>query len=156
MPRLTAESSTPIIPSDIKRLLQTQKLAVLATHRQGLPHLSLVAFATARAGRELLFATTRTSRKFANLQTDGRAAMLLDSRTNQEADFHLGQALTATGTVTECADSDRSAWLELFLGKHPHLQEFVHSPSCALMSMQVQVYTLVSRFQEVMEYRLTS
>jgi nitroimidazol reductase NimA-like FMN-containing flavoprotein (pyridoxamine 5'-phosphate oxidase superfamily) len=153
---MSQENSQPlaIIPIEIKELLNSQKLAVLATHRQGQPHASLVAFAATVDGRELIFATTRTSRKFANLQADPRAALLIDSRTHQDSDFHLAQALSATGTVVELSGTEKHSRLQLFLTKHPHLREFVQSPSCALMSLHVQIYNLVSKFQKVIEYRL--
>ncbi len=147
-------TAAAIIPPEIKALLETQKLAVLATHRQGQPHASLVAFAATADGRELIFATTRTSRKFANLQADARAALLIDSRTHQEADFHLGQAVSATGTVIELLDPLKDSRLQLFLAKHPHLLDFVQSPTCALMSLRVHLFNFVSKFQKVIEYRL--
>jgi nitroimidazol reductase NimA-like FMN-containing flavoprotein (pyridoxamine 5'-phosphate oxidase superfamily) len=150
-----APTPSPDIFQQIKALLSSQKLAVLATHRQGQPHASLVAFAATADGRELFFVTTRTSRKFANLQADPRAALLIDSRTHQEADFHLGQALSATGTAIELSGPEKHSRIQLFLTKHPHLREFVQSPSCALMSLQVQVYNIVSKFQKVIEYRLS-
>ncbi len=141
------------ILEQLTSLLATQKLAVLATHNQGQPHASLVAFAATADLREILFVTTRTSRKFANLRTDPQAALLIDSRTNQEADFHQGQALSATGTVSELSGPERSSRLQIYLRKHPHLAEFAQSPSCALMSLQVHVYNFVSKFQKVLEYR---
>jgi heme iron utilization protein len=140
---------------EMSSLLRSQTLSVLATHRRGQPHVSLVAFAATTDSRELIFATTRTSRKFVNLQADPRAALLIDSRTHQESDFHLGQALSATGTVIELSGPEKNSRLQLFLIKQPHLREFVQSPSCALMSMHVQVYNLVSKFQKVIEYRLS-
>ena len=150
-----ASTPSPDIPEQIGALLTSQKLAVLATQRQGQPHVSLVAFAATADSRELIFATTRTSRKFVNLQVDARAALLIDSRTHQEADFHRGQALSATGNVMELSGPEKDSRLQLFLTKHPHLREFVQSPSCALMSLKVQVYNLVSKFQKVIEYRLS-
>lgn len=149
-----AATPSPDIPQQVSTLLTSQKLAVLATHRQGQPHVSLVAFTATTDSREIIFATTRTSRKFANLQADARAALLIDSRTNEEADFHRGQALSATGTVMELSGLEKHYRLQLFLTTHPHLREFVQSPSCALMSMLVQVYNVVSKFQKVIEYRI--
>ena len=151
----SAATPSPDLPLEMSSLLKSQTLSVLATHRRGQPHVSLVAFAATTDGRELIFATTRTSRKFANLQADSRAALLIDSRTHQESDFHLGQALSATGMVIELSGPEKHSRLQLFLTKHPHLREFVQSPSCALMSMHVQVYNLVSKFQKVIEYRLS-
>jgi heme iron utilization protein len=156
MPRETFPPLPATIPIEIIELLATQKLAVLATHRQGQPHASLVAFAATADSRALIFATTRSSRKFANLQADPRAALLIDSRTHQEADFHQGLALSATGRVIELSGLDKHSRLELYLTKLPHLREFVQSPSCTLMCLQVRVYNLVSKFQKVLEYRLAS
>jgi Pyridoxamine 5'-phosphate oxidase len=150
----TPPSSLLNIPESISALLRSQRLGVLATHRRGQPHTSLVAFAATVDSRELIFATTRSSRKFANLQVDPRASFLIDSRTHQESDFHQAQALSATGRVIALAGRERDFRLQLFLAKLPHLREFVQSPSCVLMSFQVQEYNLVSKFQKVMEYRL--
>ncbi|MBM4289941.1 MAG: pyridoxamine 5'-phosphate oxidase family protein [Deltaproteobacteria bacterium] len=148
-------TSPATLPPEISTLLDSQHLAVLATHRQGQPHVSLVAFAASADGREIIFATTRSSRKYANLQVDPRAALLVDSRGHQEADFHRGQALSARGPVRELSDPDKASRLNLFLTKHPHLTDFVHSPSCALMCLAVHRYDYVSRFQRVIEYRIT-
>ncbi len=144
------------ISEAIKALLTSETLAVLATHRQGQPHASLVAFAATADGHELIFATTRTSRKFANLQEDPRAELLIDSRTHEQADFHQAQALSAIGRVIELSGNERQSRLRLFLTKLPQLREFVQSPTCALMTLQVQEYNLVSRFQKVIRYRLRS
>lgn len=141
------------LPLEISSLLATQKLAVLATHSHGQPHASLVAFTATADGREILFATTRTSRKYANLQQDPRAALLLDSRSQREADFHEAKALAAKGRVREITGPQRDTLAALFLSKHLHLREFIGSPSCALMALQVQVYELASRFQQVLTYR---
>ncbi len=147
--------TTDALPPEIKYLLNSQRLAVLATQRQGQPHVSLVAFAATPDGRQLLFATTRTSRKYANLQADPRVALLIDSRTRTEADFHLAAALAAKGLAQEVSGADREAQAALFLAKHPHLREFVAAPTCALMAVTVEVYELASRFQQVLTFRLT-
>jgi nitroimidazol reductase NimA-like FMN-containing flavoprotein (pyridoxamine 5'-phosphate oxidase superfamily) len=146
----------PETSESIKTLLASETLAVLATHHQGQPHVSLVAFAATADGHELIFATTRSSRKFANLQQDSRAAILIDSRRHNPADFHQARALSATGTATEVSGTERQSRLRLFLTKHPYLREFVESPSCALMKVEVQEYNLVSKFQKVIKYRPAS
>jgi nitroimidazol reductase NimA-like FMN-containing flavoprotein (pyridoxamine 5'-phosphate oxidase superfamily) len=147
-------SISAALPREIKLLLASQHLGVLATHHQGQPHASLVAFAADPDGRRLLLATTRTSRKYANLQSDPRAALLIDSRGQAAADFHQAMALTAKGVVQEVAGGERDSLAAVFLAKHPHLREFVEAPSCALLALQVEVYELVSRFQQVLIYRL--
>jgi len=43
---------------------------------------------------------------------------------------------------------------KMYLAKHPHLKEFVTSPTCALVKIRVDVYYLVWRFQNVLEWKV--
>jgi hypothetical protein len=79
--------------------------------------------------------------------------MLVDSRTNREAEFHKAEAVTITGKATEVSKQIRNKYLRIYLRKHPELKGFVCSPNCALLRLKVDRYYLVSRFQEVMEIR---
>jgi phosphoenolpyruvate synthase/pyruvate phosphate dikinase len=54
---------------------------------------------TFQAITPLVSATTRATRKYANLAANYRAAMLLDDGTNSESDFHRATAVTATGSA---------------------------------------------------------
>lgn len=138
----------------LRELFETQKLAVLATHSEGQPYTNLMAFAATRDLKRLVFATTRSTRKFANMAADGRVALLIDNRSNAESDFHKAVAVTATGNVSEVASRDRSRYAKLYRSKHPHLEEFVGSPTCALLRMEVGTYYIVTRFQNVSELRM--
>lgn len=138
----------------LRDLLHTQPLCVLSTHDRGRPHASLLAFAASADLREILFATPKTTRKFAHLASDGRGALLVDNRTGAPADFHRAAAVTAHGTVEEIPHEEKEAHLGPFLTKHPHLSDFVRAPSCALMRLRVDGYSLVRRFQEVTEIRV--
>lgn len=135
----------------LQELLGSQKLAVLSTNQQNHPYASLVGFVATDDAKYLIFATARSTRKYANLTDNARIAMLIDSRSNQDADFHEAIATTATGTAEEITGNDRQEILELYLTKHPHLVDFVTSPTCALVRMKVDCYYLVSRFQNVVE-----
>jgi hypothetical protein len=44
--------------------------------------------------------------------------------------------------------------MKVYLGKHPHLEEFVTSPTCALLRIKVEKYIVVTRFQEVREIKI--
>lgn len=132
-------------------LLASQHLAVLATHRGGQPYCSLVGFAASPDLKGLAFATTRATRKFENCVADPRVAMMIDSSTNDDSDFHKAIAVTALGEVGEVEKTARSRYLRWYLSKHPHLVDFVMSPSCALLRIRVRKYVIVRRFQEVSE-----
>ena len=137
-------------------LFSSQKLAVLGTHQSGQPYGSLVAFAATADLKNLVFATTRATRKFANLQADSRVSMVLDNRSNRVVDFRKAVATTALGRAKEVRGKERKKLAILYLAKHPHLREFVASPTCALVKIRVEVYYLVWRFQNVFEWRVQS
>ena len=138
----------------LNELFISQKLAVLGTHQGGQPYGSLVAFAATSDLRNLVFATTRATRKFANLKSDPRVSMVFDNRSNRVADFRKAVAATALGRAREVRGKERENLAEMYLAKHPHLKEFVGSPTCALVKMRVEVYYVVWRFQNVFEWRV--
>jgi len=136
---------------DLKGLFASQRLAVLATQNEGQPYNSLVAFTASEDLKQLFFATTRATRKYANLTADSRVAMLIDNRSNEATDFRWAMAITATGKAEEIEGHEREEASKLYLAKHPHLEEFVSSPSCALLRISVDRYYVASRFQKVIE-----
>jgi len=138
----------------LSELFTSQNLAVLGTHQEGQPYGSLVAFAATLDLRNLVFATTRATRKFANLKSDPRVSMVFDNRSNRVADFRKAVAATALGRAREVRGKERENLAEMYLAKHPHLKEFVGSPTCALVKMRVEVYYVVWRFQNVFEWRV--
>jgi nitroimidazol reductase NimA-like FMN-containing flavoprotein (pyridoxamine 5'-phosphate oxidase superfamily) len=142
------------IQNRLRNLLDSQKLAVVATQTGGQPYASLVAFAATDNLRHIFFVTARTTRKFSNLISDSRVAVMVNSSANEESDFHDATALTATGIAEEIMDPERQALLELYLSKHPYLEDFARSPSCALIRVTARSYYMVQNFQNVMEFHI--
>ncbi len=138
----------------LRDLFSSQRLAVLATQNRGHPYGSLVAFMATEDLKHLLFATTRATRKYANLSKNPRIAMVIDNRSNQEVDFHQAAAVTATGVVKETVGSQKRRFQKLYLSKHPYLKDFVSSPTCALLRMDVETYYIVRQFQNVVELHI--
>jgi len=141
---------------ELKKLFKKQKLAVLATHKNGQPYSSLVAFAVTEDLKHIIFATSRSTRKYEHFSSDGRVALLIDNRTNKVADFHRAIAVTAVGTAMEPDENNRQQFAQRYLAKHPHLKDFVQSPTCALVQVSVKTYYVVRTFQNVMELHVTS
>ena len=142
------------IQKQISDLFASQNLAVLATHNKGQPYTSLVAFVATEDLKHLYFVTPRTTRKFANLSADGRVSVLINSSTNQRSDFHQAISVTAVGVAEDIEGAERERWLPIYLAKHPYLEEFARSPTCALVRVTAKSYYLVRNFQIVMEYHL--
>ena len=138
----------------MRDLFSSQRLAVLATQSKRQPYGNLVAFVATNDLRHLLFATTRATRKYSNISENPRVAMVIDNRSNQEADFHQAAAVTATGVVKEVEGSEKEILLRLYLSGHPYLKDFVSSPTCALLRMNVETYYVVRQFQNVRELHI--
>lgn len=144
-----------VIRKQITDLLGSQLLAALSTQRQGQPYSSLIAFAHTDNLATLIFATPRPTRKFTNLVSEPRVSLLVDSRSNNEEDFHAASAVTILGEVSEIAGSREEEYKSLYLTRHPYLENFINSPTTALLKIEVKHYILVNRFQHVMELHLT-
>ena len=144
------------VAARLHELFAGQRLAVLSTQRDGRPYGSVVAFDVSDDLRRLVFATTRTTRKFGNLATEPWVAMVIDSRDNRESDFHEAVAVTATGRAREVEGDERDLLARRYLDKHPALEGFVRSPTCAIIAVEVATYYLVSRFQNVVELHMSS
>ncbi len=135
----------------LRELFATQSRAVLATQEEQQPYGSLVAFAATHDLKSLLFATSRTTRKYGNLVRNPKVALVIDDRANQETDFHRATAVTAMGSGAEMKGAERKKLLDLYLHKHPGLKAFVSSPTCALVRVDVDTYYVVSQFQNVVQ-----
>ncbi len=142
------------VQNRLQNLFKTQNLAVVATQTGGQPYASLVAFVATDDLRHLFFVTAKTTRKFANLISDSRVAVLVNSSVNRESDFHDAISITVTGIAEEIGDPERQDILDLYLLKHPYLEDFARSPSCALIRVAAQSYYMVQNFQNVMEFHI--
>ena len=151
MPTKRAAEDRPSLWKMVRELMSSQQLAVLATDLGAGPYCSLVGFVASSDLKSLFFATTRSTRKYQNMMANPCVSMLIDSRSNREADFHQAIAVTAIGRAEEAVKKPGSSFVRRYLAKHPHLRDFVLSPSCALFRVRVEKYVVVRRFQEVCE-----
>ena len=145
---------TQPIKKKLRQLFSQQRLGVLATHNQTQPYTSLVAFCATDDLKSLVFATARSTRKYANLKADPHVSMLIDNRSHQEDDFHQAIAVTVTGLAEELTGLEKTTLAALLKEKHPVLNDFYDSPTCALIRINVASYYMVSRFQHVVELHM--
>lgn len=138
----------------ISTLLDDQNFAVLATRGDEHPYTTLVGFARSEDCRQIIFATSRHTRKYRNLKKAPNVSLLFDNRTNHVRDLKDAEALTALGTAREVDGTDEERGLTLYLNRHPYLEEFVSGPDSVLISVEVSRYILVSNFQNVLEYKV--
>ena len=144
----------PGLSEQIRKLCVSQRLAVLSTRSGEQPYSNLVCFAASDDLRHILFATTRATRKYANLMREARVALLIDDRSKDPADTFRATAVTALGSARELEGEEAAKARRIYLERHPHLEEFVSSPSTAMLQLDVEKYILVTRFQDVRELKV--
>ena len=143
------------VRSAIETLFADQRLAVLSTcGADGHPYASLVCVVAEADLSGVYFATTRATRKFANLSAEPRAALLVENSRNRQSDIYEAMAVTAIGTVREVDGGAAKTARALYCQRHPQLETFVAAPSTSLLRLAVKSYYLVNRFQKVMEYHV--
>ena len=146
---MTMKPPTNSVYSSIQELLKSQRLAVLATQADGQPYASLVAFAASDNLKNMMFITPKDTRKFAQILSNPRVAVLINSGMNHPKDFERAISATAVGRAQEASASEKDDLRDLFLVKHPNLQDFADDPKSVLVKITVQSIYLVKNFQEV-------
>ena len=136
----------------LRRLFQSQRLAVLATRDNEQAYASLVAFAETLDLKRLLFVTSRDTRKYRNMQLHPQAALLIDNRPLEDTGFERSVAVTAVGDIQEVPEG-ADPLLQCYLAKHPYLEPFVAMQNNVLLSLHVRHY-VVSTFQQVSSFSI--
>ena len=133
----------------LKRLVESQRYAALATKSTDYPYLSLVAFAATSDLNSLVFCTPRKTSKYLNMASYPQVALLIDDRSNRDSDIKNASALTVLGFAEEPRGAAKKKLLKIFLAKHPQLREFAVSPENALIRIRPEKLIFVTKFQEV-------
>lgn len=140
------------IENTIRTLLGERGLMVLSTIMKEAPHQGLVAAAAADDLKTIVFTTPNYTRKYENIQKNPGVSLLADNRTNTEKDFMDCTALTIRGKAFIADEEYEKQYHDLYLERHPYMEEFLEAPSSALIVVRVSLYTLVSSFQRVREW----
>jgi len=145
--RVDLAELTPVL----RDLFATQPYAVLGTQGAERVTLNLMAVAIAEDLRSLVLATERATLKYANLKRSPQVSLLIDNRSNQRIDTQAALALTLDGLAEETTGPDREKLVACLLARHPQLQSFVDSPTCAVFRVKLQRYELVRGLYDVQE-----
>lgn len=138
--------------AEIRKLMTEQRFGVLCTAQpDGQPYTSLVAVVASGELKQMAFATLRATRKFENMSSDPRVALLIDDRANQPSDLMDAATVTVLGRARELAGDERASWTMALLSKHDTLGDLLSSPDCAVVLIEVDRLLLVTQFQRVTE-----
>ncbi|MFW9768209.1 MAG: pyridoxamine 5'-phosphate oxidase family protein [Candidatus Thorarchaeota archaeon] len=141
----------PEVKKRIDKVLDSQKIAVLGTSKDGEPYSCLVGFAMTEDLSELVFATMRQRLKYKQMQANPRVTLMIDDRDVQNSDFNDTTSLTIVGSAEDVMGKDRSKYATKLLEQHPVLTEFVQSPGCAVIRVAVDKIYVVSEFESIVK-----
>jgi len=133
----------------ITGLLKACPLAVLATEGNGQPHASLIAITPVRGFRQIIFATYRNTRKFENLEINGKVAILIQGEDKDSPGQNKVFALTAFGHAVEVGISEQEEALHDHMERHPDLANLLQSSDFALFRINVEAYQIVRGIDDV-------
>ncbi|MCP3967001.1 MAG: pyridoxamine 5'-phosphate oxidase family protein [Lentisphaerae bacterium] len=140
---------------EVIELVKSANFGVLATMMVGQPYANIVAFLVIDEGRNIIFATPHTTRKYVNLKKSPLASLLIDNRDNKPDDFMTTKGVNALGHALEVTDGAKlEKYRSAFIKRHPLVRDFSNSPTTAFFEMQVDTYFFVENFQEVTEIHM--
>lgn len=132
----------------LSELLKSQKFAVIATQGIKEPYTNLVSFVSTNDMRNIIFATSKKTKKFENIKRNSCISVLIDNRDNTESDIQKAIVITGIGTADEIKEKN-DFYKELYLKKHPYLLDFVNSEDSVLIKIKIDKYIVVNKFENV-------
>ena len=130
----------------MKKLLESQKYAVIATNKDNIPYTNIIAFASTEGLGNILFATRRDSTKFLNLMNNPCVSLLINDSRNLSSDLMKAVAVSAEAEVKE-VNKEKQKLKKMLLKKHPELAGFLNEPNCELFKLEVKKYYYVDNFE---------
>jgi general stress protein 26 len=134
----------------VKKLLESQKYAVIATNKDKTPYTNIIAYTSTEGLGNIFFATKRDSTKFLNLINNPCVSLLIDDRKNLSSDILNASAVSAEAEVKEI-NEEKEKLKKLLLEKHPELASFLNEPNCELLKLEVKKYYYVDNFDNKQE-----
>lgn len=139
---------------DIQKMILENKICVMATVANGVPHCSLMSYAAEYDGHEIYMATLKDTKKYRNLIATPKVSMLIDTR-NASASGKT-RALTVTGDFQAIDDEKRINEIrEKLIRKHPDLKEFFTNPDSRIVVIKVTALQLLDSVTDTYFEQLT-
>jgi len=130
----------------LESLLQSQRFAVLATQGEIEPYQNLIAFINTKDLKQIIFATSKNTKKYDNIINNSRISILIDNRVNKPDDIKKALVVTIVG-IADVLKHDLDFYKNLFLKKHPYLADFINLHDTVLINLNVEKYLLVDHFE---------
>ena len=129
----------------MKDIVKSNDLCVLATVSEGKPHCSLMSYISDEEGHEVYLISHKQTKKYANLMENPTVSLLIDTREEEKGQRRIYiKALTVSGEFQMIKDpGKRNLIRSKFLKRHPHLTEFLNDPEAEIFSIKVKSFQLL-------------
>ncbi len=132
---------------DIRDLIQSNNVCVLATVSEGKPHCSLMSYVTDTDSREIYMVTQKETKKYRNLAGNHSVSILIDTR--QTDSKNEIKALTITGTFQDGIDENKKSDIKISLLKiNPDLKDFIDDPASEIIVVHVKTVQLLDGLKD--------
>jgi nitroimidazol reductase NimA-like FMN-containing flavoprotein (pyridoxamine 5'-phosphate oxidase superfamily) len=132
---------------DIRDLIQSNHVCVLATVSDGKPHCSLMTYIADTDSREIYMITQRETKKYRNLEGNPSVSLLIDTR--QTDSKSQTKALTITGIFQGSIDENIKSNIRTGLLKiNPDLKELIDDPAVEVIVVQVKAVQLLDGIKD--------
>ncbi len=132
---------------DIRDLIRSNNVCVMATVSEGKPHCSLMSYVTDNDGLEIYMITQKETKKYRNLKGNHSVSLLIDTR--QIDSGNRIKALTVTGTFHDDIDENaRNNIRTLLLKINPDLKDFIDDPASGIIAVHVRTLQLLDGVKE--------
>jgi general stress protein 26 len=132
----------------IIKIMHEQKYAVIATQAKKGVYTNLVAFCSSDNLKNIYFATSTKSNKYVNLVINPYTSILIDDRENTTSDIINATAITALGKASNI-DKNNTEIKDLYLKKHPQLNDFIQANDSVFIKLNVDKYIYVNSFENI-------
>lgn len=139
---------------DIQKMILENKICVMATVADGVPHCSLMSYAAEDDGHAIYMATLKDTKKYRNLIATPKVSLLIDTRDTSASG--KTRALTVTGVFQAIDDENRINEIrEKLIKKHPDLKKFFNDPDSRIVVIKVTALQLLDSVTDAYFEQLT-
>lgn len=128
---------------NMKSLIRSQSMGVLAVVSNGSPHCALMAYVCDESAERLFFVTLKHTAKYQAILEHETVGFLIDTRSEGLGDRSRIQALTLSGVCRPLMDA---ALAEVIRGRileaHPHLADLIAHPEAAVLAYSIHYLQL--------------
>jgi len=137
------------LKNTIRNITSEELFGILATSVNDTPYTNLIAFVLQDDLKKLFFATPRDTKKFKHLTINEKVSFHIHNSKNSHEDTGNAIGITITGSAFEYSKKNSEKVKKLYLLKHPQMKEFISTPNIAFISVDIERYDVVERFQNV-------